>query len=93
MAMSDATWSAASSGEQTIHTITVGGETFVRPDWDAYAMGYSACKDDVLHIIEEARIDVEDKYLNEDLTKAVCALPMTGTFNNPGWRWTKDEAP
>jgi hypothetical protein len=87
--MTDATWGPASG--ETIEAITVGGETFVRPDHNAYAMGYSACKDDVLLILEEARIDVEDRYLDEDLAKAVRALPKTGTFNNPGWRWTPTE--
>jgi hypothetical protein len=44
--MTDASWPPANAGKETIHSIMVGGEVFVRHDHDAYAMGYSACKDD-----------------------------------------------
>jgi hypothetical protein len=45
--MSDVTWPQA-GGNETLHSITLStGDVFVRPDWNAYDMGYSACRDDM----------------------------------------------
>jgi hypothetical protein len=49
----DVSWGPANPGGEHILCITVGGETFVRPDWNAYAMGYSACKDDARRMVRE----------------------------------------
>jgi hypothetical protein len=48
----DPTWPSP-KGKETVHAITLSnGDVFVRPDWDAYKMGYSACRDDARRLAE-----------------------------------------
>ena len=38
-------WSPTSVGKEKIQSITIAGETFVRPDWDAYEQGVKDATD------------------------------------------------
>jgi hypothetical protein len=53
--MSGETWGPAAM--ENIQAVTIGGETFVRHDHNAYAMGYSACKDDARRLVTDMLAD------------------------------------
>jgi hypothetical protein len=59
-------WEGVGAVEKII-SITVGGEVFVRADWDAYDTGYQACKSDALRALEALQqYATEDPLLEPD---------------------------
>ncbi len=89
---SDITWPQA-GGDETLHAITLSsGETFVRPDWDAYAMGYSACRDDARRLAAAMLEDWSERgyampgedWKGEELINAIDALPPKAVFDEDG---------